>query len=87
LVACVSPFGLLPSRKPKVDCNALSLLFASADKKGCLVLPKSVNPSRIDANLSGFIGALGKLDDSDVEKLDGVAASGKQKRFTMPPWG
>ena len=46
-----------------------------------------MTPSRIDANLSGFIDALGKLDDSDIEKLDGVAASGKQKRFIMPPWG
>ena len=52
-----------------------------------MVIPKSTSPSRIDANLSGFIDALGKLDDSDVEKLDGVAASGKQKRFIMPPWG
>ena len=57
------------------------------DKKGCVVLPKSATPSRIDANLNGFIHALGKLDDSDIEKLDGVAASGKQKRFIMPPWG
>ena len=52
-----------------------------------MALPKSVTPSRIDANLTGFIDALGKLDESDVEKLDGVAASGKQKRFIMPPWG
>ena len=52
-----------------------------------MALPKSVTPSRIDANLTGFVDALGKLDDSDVEKLDGVAASGKQKRLIMPPWG
>ena len=52
-----------------------------------MALPKSVTPSRIDANLTGFVDALGKLDESDVEKLDGVAASGKQRRFIMPPWG
>jgi len=52
-----------------------------------VVIPKSTTPSRIDANLNGFIDALGKLDGSDIEKLDGVAASGKQKRFIMPPWG
>ena len=52
-----------------------------------MVLAKSVTPSHTDANLTGFIDALGKLDDSDVEKLDGVAASGKQKRFILPPWG
>ena len=63
------------------------VFFGPSDKKGCVVLPKSATPSRIDANLSGFLDALGKLDDSDVEKLDGVAANGKQKRFIMPPWG
>lgn len=52
-----------------------------------MVLPKSANPSHIDGNFNGFINALGKLDDSDVEKLDSVAASGKQKRFITPPWG
>jgi len=63
------------------------VLLAWLYKKGCVVLPKSATPSRIDANLSGFLDAIGKLDDSDIEKLDGVAASGKQKRFIMPPWG
>jgi len=67
--------------------NQRSCAFGPVDKKGCVVIPKSVTPSRIDANLSGFIDALGKLDDTDVEKLDGVAASGKQKRFIMPAWG
>lgn len=65
----------------------LCAFFGLADKKGCVVIPKSATPSRIDANLSGFIDALGKLDDSDVAKLDAVAASGKQKRYIMPPWG
>jgi len=63
------------------------VLLAWLYKKGCVALPKSVTPSRIDDNLKGFVDALGKLDDSDVKKLDDVAASGKQKRFIMPPWG
>lgn len=82
LLAWLCAFLVQPllDKKPRTD-------QPSADKKGCVALPKSANPSRIDANLNGFVDALGKLDDSDVKKLDGVAASGKQKRFTMPPWG
>lgn len=74
------------TRKPSIDVSDY-YYWPLADKKGCVALPKSVTPSRINDNLTGFIDALGKLDDSDVEKLDGVAASGKQKRFVMPPWG
>ena len=65
----------------------MCVFFGLADKKGCVVIPKSATPSRIDANLSGFLDALGKLDNSDIAKLDAVAASGKQKRYIMPPWG
>jgi len=71
----------------KHSVKPADVLLAWLYKKGCVALPKSVTPSRIDANFKGFVDALGKLDDSDVEKLDGVAASGKQKRFIMPPWG
>lgn len=71
----------------KHNLKPADVLLAWLHKKGCVVLPKSATPSRIEANLNGFVDALGKLDDSDIEKLDGVAASGKQKRFIMPPWG
>ncbi|KII87940.1 hypothetical protein PLICRDRAFT_176692 [Plicaturopsis crispa FD-325 SS-3] len=54
--------------------------------KEVVVLPKSVTPARIASNLSGALAAAKKLDASDIEKLDGVAASGKQKRLVMPPW-
>lgn len=45
-----------------------------------MVLPKSVTPSRILSNLKGTLDALPKLQKEDLAKLDGVAASGKQKR-------
>lgn len=48
-----------------------------------MVLPKSVTPTRIASNMKGAITAARKLDRSDMEKLDGVAASGKQKRSTI----
>jgi glycerol 2-dehydrogenase (NADP+) len=51
------------------------------------VLPKSVTPARIEANFTGALAAYNKLTAADVAKLDGVAASGKQKRLITPPWG
>ncbi|KAJ6514301.1 NADP-dependent oxidoreductase domain-containing protein [Mycena vitilis] len=54
--------------------------------KDIVTLPKSVTPSRIAANVNGGLAALAKLTKADVEKLDGLAAAGKQKRFIMPPW-
>lgn len=50
------------------------------------VLPKSVTPSRIASNLKGALAAYDKLDAGDVAKLDGVAASGKQKRIVTIGW-
>jgi len=54
--------------------------------KGMVVLPKSVTPSRITANLAGAIKGLKTLTKADVERLDGLAAAGKQKRLITPPW-
>ncbi|KAF8958162.1 NADP-dependent oxidoreductase domain-containing protein [Flammula alnicola] len=54
--------------------------------KGFVVLPKSVTPARIASNFTGALAAAEKLDAADIEKLDGRAASGKQKRFITPPW-
>ena len=56
-------------------------------KKDIVVLAKSVTPARIASNLPGALAAMKKLTAEDVEKLDGVAATGKQKRFVTPPWG
>ncbi|KAF8897981.1 NADP-dependent oxidoreductase domain-containing protein [Mucidula mucida] len=54
--------------------------------KGYVVLPKSVTPSRISDNLTGALTGQKKLTTEDIEKLDGLAATGKQKRFVTPPW-
>ena len=46
-----------------------------------VALPKSVTPSRIASNLAGTLTAVGKLDKEDIAEIDGLAASGKQKRY------
>ena len=50
--------------------------------KGIVVVPKSVTPVRITSNFTGALAAANKLkiDVIDFETLDGLAASGKQKR-------
>lgn len=58
--------------------------FCSAVAKEIVVLSKSVTPSRITSNLSGAIRALETLTKADLERLDGLAAAGKQKRFDVP---
>jgi glycerol 2-dehydrogenase (NADP+) len=55
--------------------------------KGVVILPKSVTPARITANFKGAITAAQKMDKVDIERLDRVAAGGKQKRLVMPAWG
>jgi len=55
--------------------------MAQVDSKDIVVLPKSVNTVRIASNLRGTLDGAGKLEKSDVERLDGVAAGGKQKRY------
>ena len=51
--------------------------------KGIVVLPKSVTPVRITSNFTGALAAANKLrfDVTDFRTLDGLAASGKQKRW------
>jgi glycerol 2-dehydrogenase (NADP+) len=50
--------------------------------KGIVVLPKSITPARIISNFTGAIAAANKLrfDATDLQTLDNLAASGKQKR-------
>ncbi|KAB5594244.1 Aldo/keto reductase [Ceratobasidium theobromae] len=78
-----SPLGSTDS--PMLKDEVISEIAKKHDNAspaaGHVVLPKSVTPARIEANLKVV-----KLDGSDVEKLDSLAASGKQKRFIMPPW-
>ncbi|KAI1789238.1 Aldo/keto reductase [Ganoderma leucocontextum] len=54
---------------------------------GIVTLPKSVTPARIKANIEGALAASKKLTPDDIEKLNGVAASGKEVRLIQPPWG
>ncbi|KAG1729571.1 NADP-dependent oxidoreductase domain-containing protein [Suillus lakei] len=55
--------------------------------KGVVVLPKSLTPSHIESNLTGALDAYNVLTPEDIKVLDGVAASGKQKRIYTFPWG
>jgi glycerol 2-dehydrogenase (NADP+) len=59
-----------------------TVLVSYQVNRGVVVLPKSVTPSRIDANLKTV-----RLDTDDMAKLDGLAANGKQQRVVAPPWG
>ncbi|KAF8636969.1 hypothetical protein AX17_003130 [Amanita inopinata Kibby_2008] len=52
--------------------------------KDIVILPKSVTPARITSNVKGAASV--KLEKAEIEQLDGLAASGKQKRFVTPPW-
>jgi glycerol 2-dehydrogenase (NADP+) len=61
-------------------------LFPYLVAKDFIVLPKSVTPARITANLQGALAGASKLTKEDIEQLDGLAAAGKQKRFVTPPW-
>ncbi|KAF7325595.1 Aldo-keto reductase [Mycena kentingensis (nom. inval.)] len=70
----------------KYEVQPTDVLIAFLLAKDIITLPKSVTPARIKANSDGPIVALSKLSAADVEKLDGLAAAGKQKRFVMPPW-
>ncbi|KAG8699714.1 hypothetical protein FRC09_006444 [Ceratobasidium sp. 395] len=65
----------------KHNATAPAVLIGYHVSKGHIVLPKSVTPERIEANLKAA-----PLDASDLEKLDSLAASGKQQRFIKPAW-
>ncbi|EAU89685.2 glycerol dehydrogenase [Coprinopsis cinerea okayama7 len=54
--------------------------------KGIPVVPKSVTPARISANIEGAAAAFKKLEQADIAELDKLAAEGKQRRFITPPW-
>ena len=62
-----------------LDNNSVHLILVA---KEIVVLPKSVTPVRITSNFSGAFAAANKLriDVTDLKTLDGLAASGKQKR-------
>lgn len=66
---------------PKLTRNLPSTRVSVA--KGYIVLAKSVIPARIASNLTGPVNAAAKLDKDDITVLDGLAASGKQKRSVL----
>ncbi|OSD05013.1 Aldo/keto reductase [Trametes coccinea BRFM310] len=71
----------------KYELSPADILLGYLVAKDIVTLPKSVNPKRIKSNIEGALAAAKKLTKEDVEKLDGVAASGKQMRLIQPPWG
>jgi glycerol 2-dehydrogenase (NADP+) len=50
--------------------------------RGCIVLPKSVNPGRIEANFKVI-----PVTKEDMDVLESMAANGKQQRVNTPLWG
>ncbi|TNY17772.1 aldo/keto reductase family protein [Rhodotorula diobovata] len=66
----------------KHSVSPATVLISYQPQRGCVVLPKSVSPARIDANLE-----LITLDEEDMETLDGMAAKGKQQRVNTPLFG
>jgi glycerol 2-dehydrogenase (NADP+) len=66
----------------KYNVQLATVLLSWLANKGIVVLPKSVTPSRIEANQK-----LIALDAEDVQKLDHLAKDGKQRRVNSPPWG
>ncbi|KAL0576104.1 hypothetical protein V5O48_005878 [Marasmius crinis-equi] len=70
----------------KLSLQPADVLLGWLVTKGVVTLPKSVTPARITSNLHGALSAATKLSKEDIETIDGLAASGKQQRFIMPPW-
>ncbi|KAK9442434.1 glycerol dehydrogenase [Metarhizium brunneum] len=66
----------------KNGISPATVLISYQVNRGCVVLPKSVTASRIEQNLKVV-----ELSKEDMEVLDGMAASGKQKRVNTPAWG
>jgi len=70
----------------KYNVDTAAVLLGYLVSKNIIVLSKSVTPARITSNLTGALDFAKRVEKADIETLDGIAASGKQKRFVMPPW-
>lgn len=73
----------LPVRfAPGTDTPSIFFAPSFAVARNIVVLPKSVTPSRIIANL-----ALVKLDEEDMKTLLGLSEVKGVKRYTKGAWG
>ncbi|CCH42146.1 hypothetical protein BN7_1691 [Wickerhamomyces ciferrii] len=63
------------------DVSVAQLLINWALKRGYVVLPKSVNPQRIDANFKTF-----QLKDEDFNKVSDLVKLEGEQRFVKPDW-
>ncbi|KAJ0275492.1 hypothetical protein COL922a_014543, partial [Colletotrichum nupharicola] len=66
----------------KYNVSPATILISYQVNRGCVVLPKSVTPSRIESNLKVI-----PLHQEDLDTLEGMAAAGKQQRVNTPLWG
>lgn len=66
----------------KHNVSAATVLISYQVNRGCIVLPKSVTPARIEQNLKVIA-----LPQEDMEILDDMAAKGKQQRVNTPLFG
>ncbi|KAG7094646.1 hypothetical protein E1B28_005470 [Marasmius oreades] len=70
----------------RLSLQPADVLLGWLGAKQIVALPKSVTPARITSNLHGAVAGAKKLSKEDIETIDGLATSGKQQRFIMPPW-
>lgn len=66
----------------KYKVTPATILISYQINRGCIVLPKSVTPSRIEENLQAI-----HIAGEDMEILESMAANGKQQRVNTPLWG
>ncbi|GAA5995279.1 uncharacterized protein JCM10292_005074 [Rhodotorula paludigena] len=66
----------------KHGVSPATILISYQPQRGIVVLPKSVSASRIESNLK-----LITLDDEDMDRLNSMAAKGKQQRVNTPLFG
>ncbi|KFY26674.1 hypothetical protein V493_03945 [Pseudogymnoascus sp. VKM F-4281 (FW-2241)] len=66
----------------KYKVTPATILISYQINRGCIVLPKSVTPSRIEENLKVV-----HIAGEDMDLLESMAAGGKQQRVNTPLWG
>lgn len=64
-------------------CSSGNVLLSWGVKKGWSVIPKSIKPARIAANLQASFD----MDDQEVAQIDSLVDTVGGKRFNVPNWG